>query len=269
MSSGFIDHYRLLGVDPDCSAEDVRQAFRKRLLEIHPDKVEHPRDPEELRQVLEAFEVLSDDQRRDRYDQMWKIVISQDPDQSAIPHVTESDRPSARVRTVLYLLLEQRVDEAMDRLMELEPGARLSLRKHLTAGEFVDVCFLIGEIEQDRKNFSAALEWYEDLIRVEATRNQKRPCYAEAKERAQRLLLKRTGGRIDPRIGLEYLRRAEQLGLDRVGQAEVAKKRAACYLEMEMKVEAAKHYKETLRLQPKSRGLDRLRKALEGYLEDE
>ena len=114
MSSGFVDHYRMLGVDPDCSSEEIRQAFRKRLLEIHPDKVEHPRDPEELRMVLEAFEVLSDDPRRDRYDQMWKIIVSQDPDQSSIPHVTESDRPSARVRTVLYLLLEQRVDGSID-----------------------------------------------------------------------------------------------------------------------------------------------------------
>ncbi|MDE0959308.1 MAG: J domain-containing protein [Planctomycetota bacterium] len=269
MKNGFVDHYLVLRVDPDCRQEQIRVSFRKRLLEIHPDKTEHPKDPEEMRALLLAFEILSDTERRDNYDNMWKIVAGKNSDLSSIPHVTESGRPAARVRSVLFLLLEQRNEEALERLSELEPGSRILLRNHLATSEFVDACFLLGEIDEDRKNWSGALEWYEELIRVEQPRNVKRPCFTEAMERARKLLLKRTTGRLDPRIGLEYLRRAEILGLDRAGHAEVAKKRASCYLEMEMKVEAAKHFKEYLKLQPRAKGVDRLKSALQGYLEDE
>ncbi|MDE0958679.1 MAG: J domain-containing protein [Planctomycetota bacterium] len=269
MRDGFTDHYLILGVDPDCREEEIRKAFRKRLLEIHPDKTEHPKDPDEMRSLLLAFEVLSDNDRRDSYDNMWKIVAGKDPELSSIPHVTESGRPAARVRSVFYLLLEQRNEEALERLADLEPGSRLLLRNHLDSGEFVDACFLLGEIDEGRKDWHGALEWFEELIRVEQTRNVKRPCYSEALERAKKLLLKRTTGRLDPRVGLEYLRRAEVLGLDRAGHAEVAKKRASCYLEMEMKVEASKHFKEFMRLQPRAKGVDRLKSALQGYLDDE
>ncbi|MEE2855921.1 MAG: J domain-containing protein [Planctomycetota bacterium] len=269
MRDQFHDHYLVLGIDPACSADDVRSAFRKRLLEVHPDKTEHPIDPHAMRSLLDAFEVLSDPDRRESYDKMWRLIAGKDPDLSSIPHVTESERPAARVRSILFLLLEERNDEALERFQELEPGARTLLRDHLTTGEFVDACFLLGEIEETRKNYTGALEWYEALIQVEHARTQKRPCYPEARERAQRLLLRRTRVHIDPRVGLEFLRRAELLGLDRTGRAEVAKKRAICYLEMEMKVEAARHFKESIRLQPRTKGTDRLRSALEGYLDDE
>jgi curved DNA-binding protein CbpA len=108
------------------------------LLEVHPDKTEHPKDPEEMRALLLAFEVLSDNDRRDSYDNMWKVVAGKDPKLSSIPHVTESGRPAARVRSVFFLLLEQRNEEALERLAELEPGSRLLLRNHLDSGEFVD-----------------------------------------------------------------------------------------------------------------------------------
>jgi len=269
MRDQFHDHYLVLGLDLGCSADDVRSAFRKRLLEVHPDKTEHPIDPDAMRTLLDAFEVLSDPGSRESYDRMWQLIAGKNPALSSIPHVTESERPAARARSILIMLLEERNDEALKRFQELEPGARIFLRDHLTAGQFVDACFLLGEIEENRKNYKGALEWYEDLIRVEQPRTQKRPCYSEARERAQRLLLRRTRIHIDPRVGLEFLRRAELLGLDRAGRAEVAKKRAICYLEMEMKVEAARHFQESIRLHPRTKGIDRLRAALEGYLEDE
>ena len=269
MIEGFQDHYLNLGVDPDANEEQIRDAFRARLLEIHPDKSVHPRDPEEMRTVLEAYDVLSNLDMRDAYDKLWKLVSSSGPNlTSAIPHITESERPAARARSVLFLLLEERGDEALERIGELKPGGRLFLRQHLTTGEFVDACFLVGELLEGKKNWVNALEWYEELIRIEEKRNHNRPCYPEARDRARRLLLKRTNINLDPRVGLEYLRRAELLGLDKTGRIEVAKKRAHCYLQMEMKVEAARHLNEVLRLQPQARGLERIREALLGYLDE-
>ena len=262
--SEFQDFYSVLGLEMDCSQEQIKVVFRKRLLEVHPDKSEYPRDPDEMRLLLEAHEVLSQPDSRDRYDRLWNIVFREELS-GRTPHVTDSDRPAARARSILFLLLEQRQQEAVSRLNDLGPGARLFLKKHLTDDEFVDSCFLIGEYHEGLNKKSAALEWFEDLLRTEFRRQNHRPCYPEARDRARKLLLKKTGKTTDPRVSLEYLRRAEQLGLDRATRGEVARRRASCYLEMDMRVEAGRHLSEAIRILPSSKALRDLMVELEGY----
>ena len=264
--SEFQDYYSILGLSVDCTSDQIKAAFRKKLLEVHPDKSEFPRDPDEMRLLLEAQEVLSQPDSRDRYDRMWNIVYREEL-ASRLPHVTESERPAAKARSILFLLLEQRTAEALDRLEELGPGARLFLRKHLTSDEFVDSCFLIGEYHEGVKQRSRALEWYEDLLRTESARQSHRPCYPEARDRARKLLLKKVGKDTDPRVALEYLRRAEHLGLDRAATGEVARRRAACYLEMDMKVEAGRHLAVALKILPRSKILKELEEELGEYLD--
>lgn len=64
-----IDYYAVLGVDKDAGPEEIKRAFRVVARESHPDA--HPDDPgagERFRQAAEAYEVLSDPERRRRYD---------------------------------------------------------------------------------------------------------------------------------------------------------------------------------------------------------
>lgn len=63
------DYYRILGVERDASRSDIKKAFRRLARETHPDA--HPDDPDaevRFRQAAEAYEVLSDPDRRARYD---------------------------------------------------------------------------------------------------------------------------------------------------------------------------------------------------------
>ena len=64
------DYYSLLGIQRDASPEEIKKAYRKRALECHPDR--NPNDPkaaETFKKVSEAYEALSDDNRRRIYDQ--------------------------------------------------------------------------------------------------------------------------------------------------------------------------------------------------------
>src|SRR5215203_973019 len=69
----YIDYYKVLGLDKNASAEDIRKAYRKLARKHHPDL--NPNDKEAHRrfqQVNEANEVLSDPEKRKKYDQYGK-----------------------------------------------------------------------------------------------------------------------------------------------------------------------------------------------------
>ena len=64
------DYYEVLGVKKDASAEEIKKAYRKAAMKYHPDR--NPGDTEaeaKFKECGEAYEVLSDDSRRQRYDQ--------------------------------------------------------------------------------------------------------------------------------------------------------------------------------------------------------
>ncbi len=64
------DYYDILGVDEDASDKEIKKAYRKKAMEYHPDR--NPDDPEaeqKFKEASEAYEVLSDPEKRQRYDQ--------------------------------------------------------------------------------------------------------------------------------------------------------------------------------------------------------
>jgi DnaJ homolog subfamily A member 2 len=58
-------YYDLLGVDQKASFDEIKKAFRKKALKEHPDK---GGDPEKFKEISVAYEVLSNNEKRDLYD---------------------------------------------------------------------------------------------------------------------------------------------------------------------------------------------------------
>lgn len=81
------DYYQTLGIDRAATAEEIKKAYRKNAIKFHPDK--NPGDSEaekRFKEISEAYEVLSDDKKRQTYDRYGKEAFSGMGAQQAYGH---------------------------------------------------------------------------------------------------------------------------------------------------------------------------------------
>ncbi|WP_013321620.1 DnaJ C-terminal domain-containing protein [Gloeothece verrucosa] len=75
-STDYKDYYAVLGVNKTASADEIKKAFRKLAVKYHPDRNPDNKQAEErFKEISEAYEVLSDADKRSKYDQFgqyWK-----------------------------------------------------------------------------------------------------------------------------------------------------------------------------------------------------
>jgi curved DNA-binding protein len=63
----FVDHYEILQISPNADSETIRRIYRLQARRFHPDNLETG-DAEVFKKISEAYEILSDPQRRELYD---------------------------------------------------------------------------------------------------------------------------------------------------------------------------------------------------------
>ena len=70
------DYYDVLGVSRNASLEEIKKAYRKLALEWHPDRNKSPQAEERFKEINEAYEVLSDPEKRAAYDQFGHAAFT-------------------------------------------------------------------------------------------------------------------------------------------------------------------------------------------------
>jgi molecular chaperone DnaJ len=70
------DYYEVLGIDRDATQAEVKKAYRRKAMELHPDR--NPDDPaaaEKFKEAAEAYEVLGNEETRNRYDRYGRAGL--------------------------------------------------------------------------------------------------------------------------------------------------------------------------------------------------
>jgi molecular chaperone DnaJ len=81
MATAKRDYYEVLGVSRDCGAEELKRAYRKLAMEYHPDRNNGDKTAEErFKEIGEAYSVLSDPGKRQRYDAFGHAADGVPPD---------------------------------------------------------------------------------------------------------------------------------------------------------------------------------------------
>ena len=73
MSTVRIDYYEVLEVTRDADSETIKRAFRRKARQCHPDVSSAPDAEEQFKKLNEAYDVLSDPNKRDRYDRFGTV----------------------------------------------------------------------------------------------------------------------------------------------------------------------------------------------------
>ena len=77
------EHYAALGLKSDATLSDIKRAFHQKASQFHPDRNSDPDAPARFREVQEAYDVLSNDDKRKAYDDNRRRNLLDDPAQTA------------------------------------------------------------------------------------------------------------------------------------------------------------------------------------------
>ncbi|MBM3945875.1 MAG: molecular chaperone DnaJ [SAR202 cluster bacterium] len=69
------DYYEVLGVKRDANDEEIRRAYRKLALQWHPDRNKTPEAEQRFKEVSEAYQALSDSEKRRLYDRYGRVAV--------------------------------------------------------------------------------------------------------------------------------------------------------------------------------------------------
>ena len=70
MAVGYRDYYEILGVSRDADEEEIRRTYRRLARQYHPDVNREPGSEDRFKEISEAYEVLRDPEKRERYDRL-------------------------------------------------------------------------------------------------------------------------------------------------------------------------------------------------------
>jgi len=268
-----LDYYDILGVGQDASTAQVKSAFRRLAKKFHPDiapfknssgapEGEGRRATEgAMRLLLEAYRVLSDPERRRAFDRQLRRKASEEGgfDFRAFLKARTND-PESQARLVVYDLLHDLDDEALEIYEKALSLGDFRLERYLDRGEAMDAEFCIAEAYERRDRVLKAWLHYKRLVIMEAEKPWFRYFFDVVALRFRTVLLLKLPKVLDEEDFIDRLDEATELDLPTRDLAQFYRKKAEVLLRRRETVAAIEALGRAAELEPRLAGLAALRR---------
>ncbi len=229
------DCYKILGVRRGATAAEIRRAYRLKAKQLHPDIGGATADEEAFRQLVKAYEILSDVRQRALFDESWffknrdKAYRSTNSFDYRTWLLSRTDAES-KAKLIFFDLLHGREDDSVREFIEAcKNSAKFKLSDWFTREDFMDYGFILCEELVLREEFYDAFVLLEQIIRMEYSFSYFRLFFPEVMELARSILKYRLEGKVEDELCLDAWERALELNFGNRDDAFFLQKMAAVY----------------------------------------
>ena len=254
------NHYKTLGISPRASSVEIKRSFRRRAKELHPDTALAGSD-ERMRSLIDAYEVLSDPQRRINYDRthasLFRTVTF---DYREFLRQRRHDYVS-QTKLIFYDLLNSHDEEALETYEQLLM-AHIDLRKYMPHEDFMDCSFLLAEAFERRGDLVRSADLYRRLYLHERERPYFHHFIDEVVDRLRTLTCFKMVPHLPSEVVIAHIEDLIELGISRKDSAFFHKKIAEIYSSSGDNDRAAAHLRLGLALDTKLAGVKKLKEKI-------
>lgn len=268
------DCYHTLGVKPSASASEIKRAYRARAKLLHPDipvnKARAKDNDARMRELIAAYETLSDPNRRAEFDAMYATFRKANEGTDAVSGfdyrlwLMERDDPESRSKLVFFDLFHSLEEEAVGTYRSLRDGdTEFDLSRYFDREDFMDCAFILAEELSFRGDWLGTFRLLASVIALEAEKPYFRHFFPEVIAFFRDVTRNRLSLSVSDEIALDCYEAALELNLGRKDDAFILKLMSRCYDRLGDPHTASLCAAEALALDPRLPGAHELKKRLE------
>lgn len=211
-----INCYKILGVRQNATASEIKKAYRLKAKQLHPD-ISHSSDSEKFRQLVKAYEILSDVKQRSIFDEsfFYRYGFTKDDKSSFDYHSWLSERTDyeSRAKLIFFDLMHHMEDEAVSEFKKMSMNhVDFSLKHWFSREDFMDYGYILSEELTIRGEYYDAIILLEQIIRMEYSYGYFKLFFPDVIEFTLSILKRNIDGYINDELAIDVWERALDLG---------------------------------------------------------
>ncbi|HET6485690.1 MAG TPA: DnaJ domain-containing protein, partial [Spirochaetia bacterium] len=224
-----MNYYEILGVPQNSTTDEIKRSFRRRAKELHPDVRPGEGGEEGMRELLAAYEVLSDIEKRLEYDRALRTAFrSRGFDYREFLRGRPDD-PVSQSKLIFHDLLTNHQDDAIELYHRLTTERGFQLERYLNREDYMDCAFLLAEVFEGHDRLREAYELYRRVFYFEQEKPYFRHFTEEVIDRLRILLCSKMLPGLEPLEAVGRLKEMIRLDFSRKDNAFFYKKLAEVY----------------------------------------
>jgi curved DNA-binding protein CbpA len=257
------NYYSFLGISRTATPQEIKKAFREKAKLIHPDLAggQDAAAGEGMRRLLNAYETLSDQDRRDEYDQAYSRFISVYRFDYRTFLREQEDDGLSRAKLVFFELLHREYEEAL-RIWEEQGGLGFPLERYLEREDWMDCALILAEELEKRGRYYESFMLLVSLVREERRNPYFRHFMPEVEVFLKELVRLRLKTAVDNETYLECMELLLELRFPPKDEARWLRSMAETLVRMEDVAAARGIFREALKRDPALSNTMQLRRKL-------